>query len=347
VRRLLRESDDHVVNLDCFTYAASPGALEDAAASSNYTLEVVDVADIVAVRRVFERHRPAVVYHLAAESHVDRSLDDPAVFVRSNVRGTFSLLQEARRHSEALDDSEREGFRFVHVSTDEVYGDLGDDGGAFTRESPYAPSSPYAASKAAADHLARAWYRSYGLPVIVTNCSNNYGPYQFPEKFIPHMIISALEGDTLPVYGDGRQVRDWIHVEDHVAALERVAERGRPGQTYLIGGNSPLPNRHVVERICALLDEARPLPGGESYTRRIRSVADRPGHDRRYAIDPAATEAELDWRPRESFESGLRRTIDWYLDNEAWWHELRSAGYERRRLGLGGATMGDTDLETK
>lgn len=336
VRSLVEHGDD-VVNVDCLTYAASPGALADVAESASYVHEKVDIADGAALREVFERHRPDGVLHLAAESHVDRSIDAPHVFVRTNVVGTFQLLQEARRFVERLDPPRRERFRFVHVSTDEVYGDLGDGDGVFSPDSPYAPSSPYAATKAAADHLARAWMRTFDLPVIVTNCSNNYGPYQFPEKFIPHMIISALENRTLPVYGDGRQVRDWLYVEDHVRALRLALDRGKPGSTYLIGGRSPLQNREVVAHICELLDELRPRPNGSSHADHVQFVDDRPGHDRRYAIDPEATEQELGWRPEHSFDSGLRRTIEWYLRHEPWWRRIRDASYGGERLGLGAA----------
>lgn len=335
VRSLIRDGDDRVVNVDCLTYAASPEALEDVATSPRYRHEEVDVADRAAIRDVFDRHRPDVVLHLAAESHVDRSIDAPGDFVRTNVTGTFRLLQEARRHRDELEPARRERFRFVHVSTDEVYGDLGDDGGEFTPDSPYAPSSPYAATKAAADHLARAWTRTYGLPVIVTNCSNNYGPYQFPEKFIPHMIISALEDRRLPVYGDGRQVRDWLHVDDHVRALRLALDRGVPGSTYLVGGRAPLQNREVVARICELLDEMRPRVDGASHSDRVRYVEDRPGHDRRYAIDPARTERELGWHAEFDFDEGLRRTIRWYIRHEPWWRRIRGDVYAGDRLGLG------------
>jgi len=335
VRSLILAGEDQIVNLDCLTYAASPDALASVADSPRYVHEQVDVADGAAVRGVFERHRPDALLHLAAESHVDRSIDAPGVFLRTNVMGTFRLLREARRHMERLGDAARERFRFVHVSTDEVYGDLGDAGGEFTPDSPYAPSSPYAASKASSDHLARSWARTYGLPVIVTNCSNNYGPFQFPEKFIPRMITSALEGEHLPVYGNGCQVRDWLHVADHVQALRLVLERGRPGATYLVGGRSPLENREVVGRICTLLDELRPLPDGDSYATRVRHVADRPGHDRRYAIDPSLIEEELGWRAEHTFEDGLRHTLVWYLGHETWWRELRERAYGGGRLGLG------------
>lgn len=337
VRSLIRDGEDRVVNVDCLTYAASPGALEDVSSSPRYQHEEVDVADGDALRDVFERHRPDAVLHLAAESHVDRSIDAPHAFVRTNVTGTFHLLQEARRHLDNLDPARRDRFRFVHVSTDEVYGDLGDGDGEFTPASPYAPSSPYAATKAAADHLARAWTRTYGLPVIVTNCSNNYGPYQFPEKFIPHMVISALEDRPLPVYGDGRQVRDWLYVEDHVRALRLALDRGAPGSTYLVGGRAPLENREVVARVCELLDELRPRHNGVSHSDRVRYVEDRPGHDRRYAIDPSATERELGWEAELDFDEGLRRTIEWYLGHEDWWRRIRGETYGGERLGLGGA----------
>ncbi len=333
VRHLIGRTEHRVVNVDCLTYAGNPDSLAEAADSPRYAFERVDIRHGPALRRAFETHRPGAVLHLAAESHVDRSLDGPREFLHTNVLGTFTLLTESRRHFEGLDAEERERFRFVHVSTDEVYGSLGPTG-LFTEASPYAPSSPYAASKASADHLARVWHHVYRLPVIVTNCSNNYGPYQFPEKLIPHMVLRAVERRRLPVYGDGRNVRDWLYVDDHVEALLAALGRGRPGETYNIGGGCERQNIQLVRAICALLDEIRPRGDGRSYAQQIAFVADRRAHDRRYAIDAGKIERELGWRPRESFETGLEKTVRWYLENEWWWRRIRERGYRGERLGL-------------
>ena len=276
--------------------------------------------------------------HLAAESHVDRSIDEPAVFLETNVMGTFRLVRAALQYWSELQNGERQRFRFHHVSTDEVMGDLPFDDSVFTEQTPYAPSSPYSASKAASDHLVRAWHHTYGLPVVLSNCSNNYGPYHFPEKLIPLVILNAIEGRPLPIYGEGANVRDWLYVEDHARALERVMMEGRVGETYVIGGRSERTNLQVVESICAALDERRPRADGRSYAEQIEFVADRPGHDRRYAIDPSKIERELDWRAEESFESGLAKTVDWYLQREDWWRPLREQRYAGERLGHGGAT---------
>ena len=333
VRRLIGGTDASVVNVDCLTYAASPAALESVEGSPRYAFERVDVCDGEAVRRVFETYRPRAVIHLAAESHVDRSIDGPLVFVQSNVVGTCTLLSEARRYHSELSDDARARFRFLHVSTDEVFGSLGPDG-AFTESSPYDPNSPYSASKAAADHFARVWQRVYGLPVIVTNCSNNYGPYQFPEKLIPNMILRALEGRSLPVYGDGRQVRDWLFVDDHVEALIAALDRGMPGETYCVGGRAECENIEIVHRVCDVLDELRPGTDPAGYRAQIEFVPDRRAHDRRYAIDAGKAERELEWTPRETFASGLRRTVEWYLENEPWWSAIRETSYGGERLGL-------------
>jgi dTDP-glucose 4,6-dehydratase len=338
VRRLIGERR-RVVNVDCLTYAANLDSLAEVAGSDLYAFERVDICDRAALRDVFDRHRPAAVLHLAAESHVDRSIDAPADFVRTNVLGTFNMLEKARRAWQRPDRDPE--FRFLHVSTDEVYGSLG-EAGRFDETSPYDPSSPYSATKAGADHLARVWHRTYGLPVIVTNCSNNYGPYQFPEKLVPLMILNALEGRELPVYGRGENVRDWLHVDDHADALLAVLGRGRPGATYLIGGRAERRNLEVVRLIAELVDElAGPLeaPGGgpAAAPRRelVRFVTDRPGHDFRYAIDPSRMESELGWRPRRDLEAGLRQTVRWYLENREWWERVRSGAYRGERFGLG------------
>ncbi|MDF1504953.1 dTDP-glucose 4,6-dehydratase [Roseisolibacter sp. H3M3-2] len=333
VRRLLADPGATVVTLDKLTYAGNLDSLGDALRHPRHRFERADVADADAVARVLATHRPDVVYHLAAESHVDRSIDGPGAFVETNVVGTYVLLHEARRHWASLDGDARARFRLVHVSTDEVFGSLGADG-AFTEDSPYDPSSPYSASKAASDHLARAWHRTYGLPVLVTNCSNNYGPYQFPEKLIPLTILNALAGERLPVYGRGENVRDWLFVEDHAEALAAAGARGAPGATYLVGGRAERRNLDVVRAICALVDELAPDAAIGPREALVTFVADRPGHDQRYAIDPSRTERALDWRPRETFESGLRRTVAWYLENRDWWERVRSGVYRGERLGL-------------
>lgn len=346
VRRLVA-AGERVINVDKLTYAGNLESLGEAGGQPNHVFLQVDICDATAVRAVFRAHRPRAVLHLAAESHVDRSIDGPDAFVRTNVVGTLHLLEAARAHYETLEGAERGGFRFVHVSTDEVFGSLAEEG-RFTPESPYDPRSPYAASKAGSDHLARAWHHTYGLPVIVTNCSNNFGPYQFPEKLIPLMILSALEGRELPVYGDGGNVRDWIYVEDHVSGLLAALDRGRPGETYLFGGSAERRNLDVVRSICALLDELRPDPAG-TYARLIRFVTDRPGHDFRYAIDARPAQAALGWEPRHGFEAALRETVAWYLANERWWQNVRSGAYRGDRLGLataGGAAAARGEAST-
>jgi len=336
VRKVVRETAHVVVNVDTLTYAGSLESLGDARAHPRHHFARVDVRDAAALRALFERHAPDAVIHLAAESHVDRSIDAPADFVQTNVVGTFTLLQEARRYWSGLPPDRREAFRFLHVSTDEVYGSLG-PAGLFTEESPYRPGSPYAASKAASDHLARAWRHTYGLPVIVTNCSNNYGPYQFPEKLIPLTIQNALAGKPLPVYGRGENVRDWLYVDDHVEALLAVLERGRPGETYNAGGGAERRNIDVVRAVCALVDELAPDAALQPRSRSITFVADRPGHDLRYAIDASKVERETGWRPRETFASGLRRTVEWYLANQEWCERVQAGAYRGERLGLAAA----------
>jgi dTDP-glucose 4,6-dehydratase len=332
VRRLVRETASRVVNLDKLTYAGNLDSVAEVAGDPRYAFERVDICDGAELRRVFREHRPTAVLHLAAESHVDRSIDGPAEFVRTNVLGTFVLLEEVRRYWTELDAAAREGFRFLHVSTDEVYGSLGPTG-YFHEERAYDPSSPYSASKAGSDHLVRAWHRTYGVPVLTTNCSNNYGPFQFPEKLIPLMILNAMEGKPLPVYGRGENVRDWLYVEDHADALLAVLERGRVGETYCIGGDNEMRNVDVVRALCAEVDEALPDPAG-ARERLIRFVEDRPGHDRRYAIDAGKIRRELGWSPRETFETGLRRTVGWYLENRGWWERVRTGAYRGERLGL-------------
>ncbi|MGO4872042.1 MAG: dTDP-glucose 4,6-dehydratase [Roseiarcus sp.] len=334
VRKAIGEMDDDVLVLDKLTYAGNLASLAPAADSPRYAFLRVDICDRDAVKAAFERFRPEAVLHLAAESHVDRSIDGPAAFIETNVVGTFVLLSEALAYWRELKRETRETFRFLHISTDEVFGSLGAEG-LFREDSPYRPNSPYSASKASADHLARAWRETYGLPTILTNCSNNYGPYHFPEKLIPLAILNAVEGKRLPVYGRGENVRDWLYVEDHAAALLMVARRGAVGQSYNVGGRSERRNIEVVQAICEILDEIRPKPAG-SYREQIAFVADRPGHDARYAIDCSKIERELGWRPRESFETGLRKTVRWYLDNPDWWGAIRSGRYRGERLGLNG-----------
>ena len=307
------QAGEPVVNLDKLTYAGSLKNLEGLRGDARHTFAQGDIAERALVRKLLERHRPRAIVHLAAESHVDRSIEGPAEFVQTNVVGTFCLLEEARAYWSTLAATERAAFRFLHISTDEVYGSLGPEDPAFTEETPYAPNSPYSASKAASDHLVRAYHHTYGLPTLVTNCSNNYGPHQFPEKLIPLMIHQALAGKPLPVYGDGLNVRDWLYVEDHCSALREVLARGRPGEVYNVGGGAEMKNIELVRTLCALLDDAKPRTG-DSYASLITFVKDRPGHDRRYAIDAGKIRRELGWRPQESFESGLRKTVRWYLE---------------------------------
>lgn len=334
VLHLVRDLGHTVVNVDALTYAANPRSLAPLDGDPRHRLVEADIADTGRMRALFSDVRPDAVLHLAAESHVDRSIAAPGAFVRTNVLGTQVLLDAARAVFDGYEPDKRERFRFLHVSTDEVFGSLGPQG-LFTRASPYDPRSPYSASKASSDHLVRAWGHTYGLPVLISNCSNNYGPRQFPEKLIPLMILNALEGKPLPLYGDGGNVRDWLHVEDHVAALAAMLERGRPGATYLVGGNAERTNRDVVEALCARMDACRPGPA--PHARLIAPVPDRPGHDRRYAIDASDTIAELGWKPLRDFEAGLADTVDWYLANEEWWRPLREKVYRGERLGLGTA----------
>jgi dTDP-glucose 4,6-dehydratase len=334
VRHLIAETDAHVLNVDCLTYAGNPSSVASVASDPRYAFARANVCDAGAMAALFADFRPDIVTHLAAESHVDRSIDGPAAFIETNLVGTFTMLSTALDYWRALDGEDKARFRFHHISTDEVFGALGETG-FFTEETAYDPRSPYSASKAGSDHLVRAWHHTYGLPVLVTNCSNNYGPYHFPEKLIPLMIIKCLAGEELPVYGDGRNVRDWLHVDDHVRALRAVFERGEPGESYMIGGRSERTNLDVVETICATLDALRPRADGASYRAQIRFVADRPGHDHRYAIDASKLARTLGWEPRESFESGIAQTIRWYLDNEPWWRAILSGAYAGERLGTG------------
>ena len=332
VRHLVGEAGRPVVNVDKLTYAGSRASVAAVAESPGYAFERVDVCDGPAIARLFETYRPAAVVHLAAESHVDRSIDGPAAFVRTNVVGTYTLLDAALAHWRSLPEPDRATFRFLHVSTDEVYGSLGDDG-LFTEATAYDPSSPYSASKAGADHLVRAWHRTYGLPTLVTNCSNNYGPFQYPEKLIPVAVLRAQAGEPIPVYGRGENVRDWLYVDDHVRALVAVLEQGVPGETYNVGGRAERTNLDVVRAVCGAMDELRPRPAPHADL--IAFVADRPGHDWRYAIDASKIERELGWAPRESFESGLRRTVRWYLDNGAWCRAVGGGVGRLERLGVG------------
>ena len=322
-----------LVNLDLLTYAGNPANLSDLASDPRYVFQKGDIGDEALVARLLQEHDIDAIVNFAAESHVDRSIDSPEPFIQTNVTGTLRLLNAARRHWSQLPDGRRDKFRFLHVSTDEVYGTLAPHDPAFSETTPFAPNSPYAASKAASDHLVRAFQHTYGLPTLTTNCSNNYGPYHFPEKLIPLMILNALDGKPLPVYGDGQQIRDWLYVEDHAAAIWLVLQRGRTGETYNVGGLNERANLDVVKTLCALLDAKSPRPDGTSYTGQITYVADRPGHDRRYAIDCSKLQSELGWTPRESFETGLAKTVDWYLKNRSWTDDITQNRYNRERLG--------------
>lgn len=332
IRHLIKNTTSEVANVDKLTYAGNLESLASASDSPLYHFYQVDICDGVALDAVFAEFRPTAVMHLAAESHVDRSIDGPSEFIQTNIVGTYSLLEATRRYWSGLPAEAKSAFRFHHISTDEVYGDLEGTDDLFTETTPYAPSSPYSASKASSDHLVRAWQRTYGLPVLVTNCSNNYGPYHFPEKLVPHVILNALAGKPLPVYGDGSQIRDWLYVEEHARALVEVVSKGQVGETYNIGGHNEKRNLEVVETICALLDEFVPLEA-RSYKELITFVKDRPGHDRRYAIDASKIERELGWVPQETFETGLRKTVQWYLDNREWWQRVLSGEYQLGRLG--------------
>ncbi|NOH63911.1 dTDP-glucose 4,6-dehydratase [Vibrio sp. RE88] len=335
IRHIILNTQDEVINLDKLTYAGNLESLDVVKQSKRYAFEHADICDSSEMNRIFDQYQPDAVMHLAAESHVDRSIDGPAAFIETNILGTYTLLEAARNYWNGLGDTGRSAFRFHHISTDEVYGDLEGTDGLFTEETSYEPSSPYSASKASSDHLVRAWLRTYGLPTIVTNCSNNYGPYHFPEKLIPLMILNALDGKPLPVYGDGMQIRDWLFVEDHARALYKVVTEGEIGQTYNIGGHNEKANIEVVKTICGLLEELVPdKPAGvNAYSDLISYVTDRPGHDVRYAIDASKIERELGWKPEETFESGIRKTVKWYLSNKQWWSRVLDGSYSLERLG--------------
>lgn len=335
-RHIINDTADEILIIDSLTYAGNLESLNPIANNARFKFEQVNICDRKELERVFNTFQPDAVMHLAAESHVDRSIDGPAAFIETNIVGTYTLLEVARQYWNTLDDNAKNAFRFHHISTDEVYGDLHGTDDLFTEITPYSPSSPYSASKASSDHLVRAWLRTYGLPTIVTNCSNNYGPYHFPEKLIPLIILNALEGKPLPVYGDGAQIRDWLYVEDHARALYKVVTEGEVGETYNIGGHNERKNIEVVQTICRLLDEMVPnKPAGiEKYEDLITYVTDRPGHDMRYAIDASKIHRELGWKPQETFESGIRKTVEWYLANEQWWRRVKDGSYAGERLGL-------------
>lgn len=336
VRHIIRDTQDEVVVVDSLTYAGNLESLNEVADNSRFYFEKVNICDRLELDRVFNEHQPDAVMHLAAESHVDRSIDGPAEFIETNIIGTYTMLEAARTYWNQLDNKGKQSFRFHHISTDEVYGDLHGTDDLFTETTPYSPSSPYSASKASSDHLVRAWLRTYGLPTIVTNCSNNYGPYHFPEKLIPLIILNALEGKPLPVYGDGGQIRDWLYVEDHARALYKVVTEGVVGETYNIGGHNERKKIDVVKTICMLLEELVPTkPAGVAqYADLITYVTDRPGHDMRYAIDANKIYNELGWKPQETFETGIRKTVEWYLANEKWWSRVKDGSYAGERLGL-------------
>ncbi len=343
IRHIINSTQDDVINVDKLTYAGNLESVSSVSESVQYSFEQVDICNRGELDRVFTQHQPDVVMHLAAESHVDRSIDGPATFIETNIVGTYNLLEAARQYWQSLNSERKSSFRFHHISTDEVYGDLEGPGDLFTEKTPYDPSSPYSASKASSDHLARAWLRTYGLPIVITNCSNNYGPYHFPEKLIPLMILNALEGKSLPVYGDGQQIRDWLYVEDHARALYLAATKGEIGQTYNIGGHNEKTNIDVVRTICNLLGELVPNSchscesrNLEGYEKLIKFDEDRPGHDKRYAIDASKIEQELGLKPQETFDSGIRKTVEWYLNNKSWWSRVLDGSYSRERLGVKG-----------
>ncbi|MDT4828497.1 dTDP-glucose 4,6-dehydratase [compost metagenome] len=323
----LSQSGEAVVNLDKLTYAGNPENLKALQGDARHVFVQGDIGDRALVDQLLKDHAPRAVVNFAAESHVDRSIHGPGEFIQTNVVGTFNLLESVRAHWTALGDADKAAFRFLHVSTDEVYGTLGPDDAPFTETTPFAPNSPYSASKASSDHLVRAYHHTYGIPVLTTNCSNNYGPYHFPEKLIPLVIVNALQGKPLPIYGDGQQVRDWLFVKDHCSAIRRVLEAGQPGETYNVGGWNEMANIEIVQKVCALLDELRPRADGKPYNEQITYVKDRPGHDRRYAIDARKIHTELGWKPVETFESGIRKTVQWYLDNPEWVAHVQSGAY--------------------
>ena len=340
IRHILSNTSDEVINLDKLTYAGNLSSLDEVLPSQRYTFCQVDICDAKAVADVFQQHKPDGIMHLAAESHVDRSIDGPGAFIQTNVVGTYTLLEAARDYWQNLNAEKQSTFRFHHISTDEVYGDLDGPEDLFTEETSYEPSSPYSASKASSDHLVRAWQRTYGLPVVITNCSNNYGPYHFPEKLIPHIILNALQGKALPVYGDGLQIRDWLYVDDHARALYKVLTEGKNGETYNIGGHNEKTNITVVKTLCAILEELVPEnPNAKAGANKsgfeglIEFVKDRPGHDLRYAIDASKIQRELGWVPEENFETGMRKTVEWYLSHQSWWQAVLDGSYQLERLG--------------
>ena len=335
IRHIIKKNEYRVVNVDKLSYSGNLQSLESVELSQKYIFEPVDICNEKELLRVFTKNQPDIVIHLAAESHVDRSIDSPREFIQTNIVGTFSLLEQAKNYWQCLKGIKKESFRFLHVSTDEVYGNLNEISEFFTEETRYDPSSPYSASKAGSDHLVRAWHRTYGLPVLITNCSNNYGPFQFPEKLIPHIILNALAGKNLPIYGDGKQIRDWLYVDDHVKALMDVAENAKVGETYNIGGNNEIQNIDVVRKVCAILDELAPnkLNGIGSYSELITYVKDRPGHDVRYAINAQKINKDLGWEPLDNFESGIQKTIEWYLNNMEWCDNILNGSYQLKRLG--------------
>ncbi|WP_171458421.1 dTDP-glucose 4,6-dehydratase [Acinetobacter terrestris] len=333
IRHIIKNTEHHVLNIDKLTYAGNLESLISISDNPRYQFSETDICDHAAVEQLFSDFQPDIVMHLAAESHVDRSIDGPAAFITTNIVGTYTLLEVARKYWQNLDEGKKSKFKFHHISTDEVYGDLEGTTDLFTENTAYLPSSPYSASKASSDHLVRAWHRTYGFPVVVTNCSNNYGPYHFPEKLIPLVILNALDGKPLPVYGNGQQIRDWLFVEDHARALYRVATEGIVGETYNIGGHNEKQNIEVIKTICQILDELEPQLNGQSYEKLMTFVKDRPGHDLRYAIDASKIERELGWKPQESFETGILKTVQWYLDNLEWCRRVQDGSYQRERLG--------------
>ena len=334
VRYIINSTDNRVLNIDKLTYAGNLESLASVNDNPRYQFLHADICDKVAMTKAFDDFEPDIVMHLAAESHVDRSIDGPMDFIQTNILGTYTLLEVARAYYQGLSDDKKHSFKFHHISTDEVYGDLEGTDDLFTEATPYNPSSPYSASKASSDHLVRAWHRTYGLPVVVTNCSNNYGPYHFPEKLIPLVILNALDGKPLPVYGNGKQIRDWLYVEDHARALYLVATTAKVGETYNIGGHNEKQNIDVVETICTILDNIKPRTDGQSYTKQITFVKDRPGHDLRYAIDASKINKELGWQPQETFESGIQKTVEWYLNNLEWCRHVQDGSYQRERMGV-------------
>lgn len=335
IRHIIHNTDDEVLNIDKLTYAGNLESLKEIDQNPRYTFQQIDICDKEALEKAFNSFKPNLVMHLAAESHVDRSIDGPAEFINTNIVGTYHLLEVARQYWQNLEDLDKKQFKFHHISTDEVYGDLEGTTDLFTENTPYAPSSPYSASKASSDHLVRAWHRTYGFPILVTNCSNNYGPYHFPEKLIPLVILNALDGKALPIYGKGNQIRDWLFVEDHARALYKVVTEGKVGETYNIGGHNEKQNIEVVKTICHILDELKPQANGHPYESLITFVKDRPGHDLRYAIDASKIADKLNWTPTETFDSGIRKTVEWYLNNMEWCSRVQDGSYQRERLGAG------------